>query len=109
MAYDEKLAKRVRTVLRPEDGYVEKKMFGGICYLLNGNMVCGILNDELIVRVGADSFEKSLILPYARKFDITGRPMTGWVVISSEGIIKTKALKQWINKGIAFARTLPPK
>lgn len=109
MAYDENLAGKVRKIMQEEPGFDEKKMFGGICFLLNGNMACGILDNELIVRVGKDDYENTLNLPHVRKFDITGRPMKGWVMISAQGFDNMKALREWTGKGIVFARTLPPK
>ena len=94
MAYEEKLAQRVRKALGQEPGYEEKKMFGGICFLLNGNMACGILNDELIVRVGPENYEDALKKANTRKFDITGRPMTGWVMVGAAGLQKEKQLQR---------------
>ena len=109
MAYNEKLAERIRKILQFEKGFDEKKMFGGICYLLHGNMVCGILKNDLIVRVGQKDYADILTLPYTREFDITGRPMKGWVLVSASGIASDKALKGWIEKGISFVKSLPPK
>jgi hypothetical protein len=109
MAYDEGLAQRVREEMEELPGFDEKKMFGGICFLIHGNMACGVLNDEIIVRVGADRYQGSLEMPHTREFDITGRPMKGWVVVSSDDLESDEGLGQWLNKGIDFARSLPPK
>jgi len=109
MAYDAKLALRVRKIFEDKAGFDEKKMFGGICYLLNGNMACGILNDDLIVRVGPKEYENALKLPNARKFDITGRPMKGWVMVSSKGHDSEAYLLEWVRRGVNFALSLPPK
>jgi len=109
MAYDEGLAQRVREEIEELPGFDEKKMFGGICFLLNGNMACGVLNDDIIVRVGADNYEESLRLSYTREFDLTGRSMKGWVVVSSKGLESDEGLGQWLKKGVDFARSLPPK
>ena len=109
MAYSESSAERIRKRMQKNSGFVEKKMFGGICFLLNGNMACGILNDDIIVRVGKDAYEDCLALPHTRQFDITGRPMTGWVMVSPEGYHSDANLKAWLQKGIDFALSLPPK
>ena len=85
MAYDEGLAHLVREILEEMPDFEEKKMFGGLCFLLHGNMDCGILNNDLIVRVGPEHYEDSLKLPDTRKFDITGKPMKGWVMVSGDG------------------------
>jgi hypothetical protein len=109
MGYDEGLAEKVRALLKSEQGFDEKKMFGGICFLLNGNMACGVLNNDLIVRVGSENHEEALQLPYTRQFDITGRPMKGWVMVSAKGHEASKDLAAWVYRGVAFASTLPAK
>ena len=109
MAFDEKLAAKVRTIFQAETGYEEKKMFGGICFLMGGNMACGILNDELIVRVGPDNYEDALQQDHTREFDITGRTMKGWVMVEYKAINTGKDLKKWVDKGRIFAKSLPPK
>jgi TfoX/Sxy family transcriptional regulator of competence genes len=109
MAYNEGLAQRVRVVLEGKSGLVEKKMFGGVCFLLRGNMACGILNESLIVRIGLEKYEKALKQPHTSKFDITGKPMKGWVMVSSEGHNTDERLSYWIEQGVAFALTLPEK
>lgn len=109
MAYNEKLAERVEKVISKDTECRTKKMFGGVCFLLNGNMACGILNNDLIVRVGPDNYEKELVHPDAGEFDITGRPMKGWVMVSFAKDKTDKELKSWVRKGAAFALSLPPK
>lgn len=109
MAYDEGLAQRVREIMQEKPGFNEKKMFGGVCFLLHGNMACGILNDELIVRAGPEKYEDYLKLPHTRKFDITGKPMKGWVMVSYEGHETDEALFEWVQLGENFALSLPPK
>lgn len=108
MAYDTKLAERIRTKL---DGipFVEKKMFGGVGFLLNGNMACGVNKDDLIVRVDPDKHPALLKKPHVRPFDMTGRPMKGWLVIEADGIKTAKQLSTWINEGVKYALTLTPK
>ena len=109
MAFDRGLAQRVRELLAEEEGFVEKKMFGGVCFLLHGNMACGIINDDLIVRVGLLDYEAALALPHTRCFDITGRAMKGWVMVSTVGHEADDDLSGWVRKGANFALTLPPK
>jgi len=109
MAYDECLAGRIRQALLDTPEIVEKKMFGGIGYLLNGNMACGVNGDALIVRVGPEAYESALAEPHTTVFDLTGRPMAGWVVVEAGGIASNEALQGWVERGLAFARTLPAK
>ena len=89
MAYDEDLAARVRRSLQRRSAYEERKMFGGLCFMVAGNMVCGVMRDELMVRVGKDGHESALSLPHARAMDFTGRPMTGMVYVESDGVADT--------------------
>jgi TfoX/Sxy family transcriptional regulator of competence genes len=84
-------------------------MFGGIGFLLNGNMACGVHDQELIVRVGPEHSAEALAQPYTRLFDMTGRPMSGWIVVDPPGCRSQEDLQAWLNQGIEFARTLPPK
>jgi TfoX/Sxy family transcriptional regulator of competence genes len=109
MPYDEELALRVSAALGILSGLTEKKMFGGVGYLLNGNMACGVHKDSLIVRVGPDGYQNALAQPHTRVFDITGRPMTGWVMVASKGCETDETLAAWVQQGVDFAATLPPK
>jgi TfoX/Sxy family transcriptional regulator of competence genes len=109
MAYDEGLAQRVTELLEKKHGFNEKKMFGGVCYLLNGNMACGVLNEDLIVRIGPENYEDALKLPHTRKFDLTGKPMKGWVMVSHDGHESDEDLSEWVHRGANFALSLPPK
>jgi TfoX/Sxy family transcriptional regulator of competence genes len=109
MAYDIGLAQRVREILEDEPGFAEKNMFGGICFLRFGNMLCGIIKDDLIVRVGADRYAEMLKMPHTRKFDLTGKPMKGWVVVLSVALDSDEELDNWVQRAMSFARTLPPK
>ena len=84
-------------------------MFGGIGFLVNGNMVCGVNKQDLVVRLSEDDFENALKQQHVRIFDMTGRPMKGWVLVSSGGYKSDKTLQSWIEKGIAFAKSLPHK
>jgi TfoX/Sxy family transcriptional regulator of competence genes len=108
MAYDEKLADRIRDVLAGEEGVTERKMFGGIAYMVNGNMACGIVRDDLMLRLGAEAAEKALDRPHVRQMDFTGRPMTGMVYVGPAGV-RGVALRNWVAKAVTFARSLPPK
>ena len=108
MAYNLKLAERIRSEL---DGMpiVEKKMFGGVGFLLNGNMACGVNKDDLIVRVDPEKHSALLKKSHVRPFDMTGRPMKGWLLVDAEGAKTDKQLSTWIKEGIEFASSLPPK
>jgi TfoX/Sxy family transcriptional regulator of competence genes len=90
-------------------GFVEKKMFGGVGFLLWGNMACGVNGDDFIVRVGKEGYDEALAHPYPRVFDMTGRPMTGWVLVEAEGVASEAELRRWIDQGVKFALTLAPK
>ncbi len=92
MAYNEELAARIRTSLEGRPGVIERKMFGGIAFMIHGNMCCGVINDDLMVRVGPDSHEASLALPHARPMDFTGRPRKGMVFVGPDGINDDGAL-----------------
>ena len=109
MAYNEELAERMRAKLKTARGVVKKKMFGGVGFLVNGNMACGIIKDDLIVRLSEEEFIKALKRKNVRVFDYSGRPMTGWIYVSAEGYKSDKALEGWIDKGVTFAKSLPKK
>lgn len=108
MAYNLKLAERIRSEL---DGVpcVEKKMFGGVGFLLNGNMACGVNKDDLMVRVDPEKHNTLLKKPHARAFDLTGKPMKGWLLVAANGVKTDKQLSAWVKEGVDFALTLPPK
>lgn len=109
MPYDQVLAGRIRLQLTGLTGLEEKKMFGGVGFMLKGNMACGVHGDDLIVRVGADGYEAALTQPGARPFDMTGRPMAGWILVSPGGVRSASELERWVNLGVKFAQSLPPK
>jgi len=109
MPFDEMLALRIRTMLGPLPGLEEKKMFGGVGFLLNGNMACGVHKNDFIVRVGAANYAEALSQPHTRVFDLTGRPMAGWVMVEPEGCGTEAELKAWVEDGLEFARLLPMK
>jgi TfoX/Sxy family transcriptional regulator of competence genes len=109
MAYDEKLAARVRGLLARNPAFSVRRMFGGICYMLNGNMCAGVLNNELIVRAAPEPYAAALKRPYARAFDFTGRPMKGFVVVGANCCNTAARLAGWIALGLRVAQALPPK
>jgi hypothetical protein len=107
MPFDEHLADSVRQELARLPGLVEKKMFGGVAFLINGNMSVGVHKDELIVRLPPEETNEGLKEPGARIFDITGRPMKGWLLIGGTGL--RKSLRSWVQRGVAYASSLPKK
>jgi TfoX/Sxy family transcriptional regulator of competence genes len=109
MPYSESLAARIRKVLSRKKGLAEKKMFGGVGFLLSGNMCVGVWKDSLIARVGPEQYEEALQEPFVNEFDITGRPMKGWVLVASEGIEDEDQLQEWIQRAVVFAGKLPAK
>jgi hypothetical protein len=109
MAYDEGLFRRILGALADRDDTAHKKMFGGVCFLVRGNMACGIIGDDLIVRVGPDRFAEAMARPHTRIFDFTHRPMNGWVVVEPAGLAGEDALADWVAQGVAFAAGLPAK
>lgn len=110
MAYDEGLATRVRELIGDRPGLAEKKMFGGLAFLLNGNMACGVHGGELIVRLAADETDSALTEPEVRPFDLSGgRPMKGWILVGADGHADDDDLRRWVDRGVAYAKTLPPK
>jgi hypothetical protein len=109
MAFDESLAARIRDALTRRKGVEERKMFGGICFLLNGNLLVGVWKDSLIARLGPEEGEAALREPHVRRFDITGRPMRNWVAVEPEGVEDDDQLAGWIERATKFVRTLPKK
>ena len=109
MAYDEELAARVREALAGRDAIAEKKMFGGLSFMLGGNMCCGVVKEDLMVRVGADGYEEALSQPHVRPMDFTGRPLGGMVYVEPAGYATDEELAQWVRRGADFAASLPPK
>lgn len=109
MAYDEDLAARMRELLGSEAGITEKKMFGGLSFLVDGKMAVGIVGDDLCVRASADRSAELLARPHARPMDFTGRPMKGWVYVAPEGLAEDSELRWWLEQGVVHARSLPAK
>lgn len=109
MPYDEQLAQRIRNALAGRRGVAERKMFGGLCFLLGGHMCCGIVGRRLVVRVGPDLHERALRRPNAAPMDFTGKPLRGFVYVAPDGLKSARALQGWIDEGIRYVRSLPAK
>lgn len=109
MAYDEKLAARIRAVLARRKGFGEKKMFGGIAFMMDGKMCCGVLHDDLVARIGADDYAGALAKPHVRPMDFTGRPMKGYVYVGREALRDDRGLQAWIERAIVFTSLLPER
>ena len=109
MPYDERLAERVSQMLSAHSGVTARKMFGGLAFMLNGNMSVGIHQGRLMVRIGAEGYEDALERPHCKPMDITGRPMKGWVMVDSEGVADDAELDAWVQLGVEFTSSLPAK
>jgi TfoX/Sxy family transcriptional regulator of competence genes len=109
MAFDEELAQRIRKRLAVHKGLTEKKMFGGLAFLVNGNMCCGVHRRELIVRLNPAQTEAALAEPHTRIFDLSGRPMEGWILVETAGLANEPALAKWLRLGTKYAASLPGK
>lgn len=108
MAYDEALAARIRDVLSPDPALAERKMFGGLCFMLHGNMVCGVVGDTLMLRLDEELADEALTRPHTRPMDFTGRPMRSMVYVDPPGL-EGRALRTWVEKAATRCRSLPPK
>jgi TfoX/Sxy family transcriptional regulator of competence genes len=110
MAYDEDFANRIREQLAGEDAISERAMFGGLAFMFHGNMAVGIASKgDLMVRVGPDATADALAKPHTRLFDMSGRPMKGWILVAPEGVRTARQLGGWVRRGLAYAGSLPPK
>jgi TfoX/Sxy family transcriptional regulator of competence genes len=109
MAFDQGLAERIRDLLLPRQGITEKKMFGGLAFMLNGYMFVGILGDTLMARVGPEAYAEALRQPHTREMDFTGKPMKGYVYVAPAGIESDAALETWVNLCAQFVESFPPK
>jgi len=109
MPYDDGVAQRVREALIDQSDVVEKKMFGGLAFMVRGHMCCGIVGAELMVRVGPEGYESALSQPHARKMDFTGKPMKGFVYVAAAGFEDDGDLQSWVDRGLRFVTSLPPK
>jgi TfoX/Sxy family transcriptional regulator of competence genes len=109
VAYDEALAERVRSALAGEDGVSERKMFGGIAFMVGGNMACGVIRDDLMVRVGPDAHDAAVAQAHVRPMDFGHRPMRGMVYVEPDGVRSDADLERWVRAGATLAASLPPK
>jgi TfoX/Sxy family transcriptional regulator of competence genes len=109
MTFSELTASQIRSVIQNTPGLSERHMFGGIAFMLEGNMCCGVIEDHLVVRVSPDTYDSALCEPHTRPMDFTGRPLPGFVYVDRAGFASDTSLRQWVDRGVSFARTLPPK
>jgi len=109
MAYDEAFAERVRAVFAGRDDVAEKKMFGGLAFMVSGNMCCGVSEGDLVVRVGPDAYAASLAHKHVREMDFTGKPLRGFVYVARQAVSSDAQLQAWIGRGVEFVQSLPPK
>jgi TfoX/Sxy family transcriptional regulator of competence genes len=109
MPYNKQIDNRIGKIVNRWKNTDAKKMFGGVCHLLNGNMFCGVYKDCLILRLGETAAAEALKKAHTRPFDITGKPMKGWVMLADQGFKSEEQLRAWLNKAKHFVKTLPPK
>jgi TfoX/Sxy family transcriptional regulator of competence genes len=109
MAFDEKLAGRIREVLSSRGDVAEKRMFGGLVFMVGGNMCCGLTSTDFMVRVGKEKFAEAIAQPHARPMDFTGRPSTQMVYVRAAGLSTRASLAKWVKRGVDFVDTLPAK
>jgi TfoX/Sxy family transcriptional regulator of competence genes len=109
MPYNEELDARIKKMGSRWKNTTNKKMFGGVCHLINGNMFCGVHKDFLILRLGEETSREALASRHVREFDITGKPMKGWVMVDRPGYKSDRDLRDWLEKAKKFAKTLPTK
>ncbi|MFZ0014918.1 MAG: TfoX/Sxy family protein [Acidimicrobiia bacterium] len=109
MAYDQRLADDIRARIGSRSDITEREMFGGIAFMVNGNMAVGVSGDELMVRVGKEAHDEAVARPGAHVFDMSGRPMRGWLKVGADGMSSDAELQSWIDQGLAYAGALPPK
>ena len=109
MAYDEVLAQRIREIVGDEVGIDETRMFGGLAVMLDGNMAVGVSGDEMMVRVGLDGFDHALSHDGVRPFEMSGNRMNGWILVGGDAMAEDAGLQYWVDVGMTFAGSLPPK
>ena len=109
MAFDATLVKRIDSLLRRRRGITQKRMFGGLCFLVDGKMVCGVERDRMVVRVGPDRYDALLKEPHVKPMDFTGRPLRGFLYVLPEGLKRPAQLKRWVDTSFTYARSLPQK
>jgi hypothetical protein len=109
MAYDEELADRIRRALGPDQRVTEIRMFGGLCFMVRGHMSCGVMKDEMMLRLGPEGVAAALKLKHARPMDFTGKPMRGMIYVAREGCSSQRDVAAWVKRGLAFNATLSDK
>jgi hypothetical protein len=109
MAFDERLAERIRSALGQRKGLTEKQMFGGIAFMLKGNICCGVHRSELLVRLAPEETASALSEPHTHRFDLTGRPMKGWILVKPAGLKSAAALGKWVSVAAKYGSSLPAK
>jgi TfoX/Sxy family transcriptional regulator of competence genes len=109
MAFDEQLAQRVGDLLAEVPDVSERRMFGGLAFLVSGHMACGVVGSDLMLRLGEAGADEALELPHVRPMDFTGRPMSTMVYVGSEGIVDDSSLNQWVERSVQYAQSLPAK
>ncbi len=109
MAFDASLAERVRKSLSKHDNLSERRQFGGVAFLIDGNVACGIIGNDMLVRVGPALHDKVMLEKNVKEFSLTGRPSKGWVIVGSGALKTASQLGRWLKLGVDFASTLPPK
>ena len=109
MVYDEKLANRIQNIIQRRKGFTQKKMFGGISFLINGKMCCGVIKNDLVVRVNPGSYEKLITEKHVRPMDFTGRPMKGFVYVGPNGCKSTKMIARWVNLSVNYVNSFRGK
>lgn len=109
MAFDEPLAQRIRAHLARQPGFAERRMFGGLCFMLRGHMTAGVVNTTLMLRVGPDQYETLLAKLHAREMDFTGRPLKGMLYVDAAGVRTERALAKWLGRAVAFVQAQPAR
>jgi TfoX/Sxy family transcriptional regulator of competence genes len=109
LAYSEALAQRIRDEIGEHPALVEKQMFGGLAFMIGGNMSVGVAGDDLMVRVGKENHDEALAQPHVRPFDVSGRPPAGWVLVAAAGTASDADLSHWVDAGVGYAESLPAK
>jgi len=109
MTFSERTVHQIRRAIGNTPGLSERPLYSGVAFMLRGNMCCGMIDDNLVVRVGPDTYDDALREPHTRPMDFTGRPLPGFVYVERAGFASSNSLRQWIDRGVSFVRTLPPK
>jgi hypothetical protein len=109
MTFSEQTANQIRRVIHDTPGLSERPLFNGVAFILQGNMCCGVIDENLVVRVGPDTYDAALREPHTRPMDLIGRPLPGFVYVERDGFASDATLKEWIERSVSFVRTLPPK